>query len=76
MGKGARFSDVLVVIAIVLPVSALAGALLGLFGGRFGLTQPVRVGFIFVVVGVSGKIARMVLARRMTARAMPSEPQG
>jgi hypothetical protein len=76
MGKGVRLSDVLVVIAIVLPVSALAGGLLGFFSNRFGLTQPVRVAVIVLVVSVAGQIARMVLARRVKARSMPPEPQG
>ena len=76
MGKGVRLSDVLVVIAIVLPVSALVGGLLGFFSNRYGLSSPVRVAIMVAVVSVAGQIARTVLARRVKARSTPAVRQG
>lgn len=68
LGKGVRFSDCLVALAIVLPIALLVGAALGYFGNRFGLSGGLRLVFIVALAGIAGQIARVVVNRRVQAR--------
>ena len=76
MGQGVKLSDVLVAIAIVLPVGALVGTLLGLSSNRFGLSGSVRAGIIAAFTVVAGQLAGVIVRRRMKARTASSGPQG
>jgi len=75
MGKSnATVSDVLIAVAIVLPVAILAGVLSGLYGQRLGLSGAVRTGIITGIAGLSGVVARAVVTRRVKARSTAPRP--
>ena len=69
LGKGVTAKDCLVVMAAVLPAGALVGAGLGYFGDRFGFTAPARVLVMAMFCGLAGHFARIVVSRRVKARA-------
>ena len=74
MGKSrTTVSDVLIAVAIVLPVAIVAGVLSGLYGQRAGLSGSVRTGIITGIVGLSGIIARAVVTRRVKACSAPRQ---
>ena len=77
MGKSrTTVSDILIAMAIVLPMAILAGVLTGLYGQRFGLTGSVRAGIITGISGLSGVVARAVGTRRVNARSAAPPSSG
>ena len=68
-GKRVRAGDWLVVMAAIVPAGALLGAGLGYFGDRFGFTALARVLVMAVFCGLAGHFARIVVSRRVRARA-------
>ena len=69
LGKGVTVTDCLVAIAVVLPVGLLAGAALGYYGDRLGLSGGLRLLAIVALAGLSGQIARTIVTRRVKSRA-------
>ena len=69
LGKGVKLGDCLLAIAIILPMGALVGAILGFYGNRFGLSGGIRVLVIVAFAGLSGRIAQAVVMRRVRGRA-------
>jgi hypothetical protein len=57
----------LVTLGITLPVCAAAGALLGLYGKRLGLTAPVRTGILTAIVIITSQLAAQSARRRAMA---------
>jgi hypothetical protein len=68
LGKGVTVTDCLVALAVVLPVGLLAGAALGYYGDRFGLSGGLRFLAIVALAGFSGQIARAIVTRRLKSR--------
>jgi hypothetical protein len=63
-------TDCLMAIAVVLPVGLLAGAALGYYGDRLGLSGGLRLLTIVVLAGLSGQIARAIVTRRVKSRSI------
>jgi hypothetical protein len=76
LGKGVTAGDWLIAIGIVLPVAILGGALLGLASNHFGISSPVRVGVITAITAVAGRVAHLIIRRRIQARALPDRMRG
>jgi hypothetical protein len=68
LGKGVTVMDCLVAVAVVLPVGLLAGAALGYYGDKAGMSGGLRLLAIVALAGVSGHIGRAIVARRVKGR--------
>ena len=68
LGKGVTVTDCLVALAVVLPVGLLAGAALGYYGDRLGLSENLGLLVLVALAGLSGQIARAIVTRRVTWR--------
>ncbi|HKE86670.1 MAG TPA: hypothetical protein VKB50_23100 [Vicinamibacterales bacterium] len=74
--KSTTAGDVLMVIAIVLPVSVLVGAILGLYGKQLGLSGGLRTLIIVAFVSVASRFATKLVQRRQKARAAAMTSSG
>ena len=55
----------LITFAITIPVCAAAGAVLGLYGQRVGITPPVRMAILLIVAVISGRVSSQYAQRRV-----------
>ena len=58
----------LVILAITIPLSALTGAFLGMYGKKLGLTAPWRTGLMLGFVIAIAQFTSFYVRRRMSAR--------
>ena len=67
-GKKVTLGDCLLVIAVILPVGAGLGALLGLASNRFGLSAGIRTLIIVAFAILSARFAHWFVMRRVRER--------
>jgi len=74
--KSTTAGDVLLVIAIVLPVAVVVGVILGLYDKQLGLSGGLRALIIVAFVSVAGRFAQKLVRRRAQARAAAAMNSG
>ena len=70
--KGVKLSDGLVALGVIVVMGALLGAILGFSQNRFGLSSPIRVAIIAAFCALAGRLAQVIVTRRVKARSAPT----